>query len=161
MAASPKVFPKTLSWSFILLGLLAVSCGLWALVQSLRSEHWPTTEGLILTARLQQDSSRRGTHYSADSSYEYWVEGARFVGARILFGPRSTAVGDAQQVLNQYPIGEKVVVHYLPSDPQVAVLETKIHGGAWFFLGLGTFFALAGIVLPKIIPLPNKASRGK
>ena len=56
----------------------------------------------------------------------------------------------AQGILNRYPVGKKVSVHYSPGDPSEAVLETGIHGGAWICLGVGTAFGLFGIMFLQI-----------
>jgi len=55
-----------------------------------------------------------------------------------------------QWILARFPVGKKVPVHYSPKAPQLAVLETGIHGGTWTQLSGGTLFVLAGWMLLQV-----------
>jgi hypothetical protein len=83
-------------------------------------------------------------------TYGYEVAGARYTGTKVSIGQMSSSSEYAQGILNRYPVGQKVSVHYAPGDPSEAVLETGIHGGTWICLGVGTVFALAGIMFLQV-----------
>jgi hypothetical protein len=61
---------------FILIGVIAIGCGAWTLLRSLRCAHRPTEEGVIQTAEMgRQSSSDGGDTYSANISYDYQAAG--------------------------------------------------------------------------------------
>jgi hypothetical protein len=129
---------------FMLIGVVAIGCGAWTLLRSLRCAHWPTTEGVIESAEMgRQSSNDGGDTYSANITYEYHVADVHYESARLAFGAMSASPEYAQGILNRYPVGKKVLVHYDPGHPELAVLETGIHGGTWIALGVGTVFVLA------------------
>jgi hypothetical protein len=140
---------------FMLAGVAAIGCGLWLLVHGLQSTHWPVTDGAILTAQMSYHSGDHGGTYSADISYNYQVAGTNYVSTHLAFGSMSSSSSYAQGILNRYPVGKKVQVHYAPDDPKTAVLETGIHGGTWICLGVGTAFILFAIMFMQLV---NKAA---
>jgi hypothetical protein len=135
---------------FIVIGLVAVGAGIWTLTKSLRTEHWPVTDGVILTAEIKSHSGEHGDTYSPEVTYSYRVNGTGYTGKKIAIGQMSSSTGYAQGVLQRYPVGQKVSVHYSPDDPAEAVLETGIHGGVWICFGVGTAFVLAGALFLQI-----------
>jgi len=149
-----QIFRTLFLLLFILVGFIALGAGGWMMLKSIRTEHWPVTDGTIQTAKMSnhESSDEHGSHttYSADVTYSYQVGGANFSGKKIAIGQMSSSVAYAQSVLNRYPVGQKVSVHYSPDDPAEAVLETGIHGGAWICLGVGTMFVLFGVLFLQI-----------
>ncbi len=129
---------------FIVIGLVVLGVGVGMLVKSLRSKHWPVTDGVILSAEMKSHSGEHGDTYSAEVTYSYQVGGVGYVGNKISIGQMSSSTSYAQGILNRYPVGKKVSVHYSPADSSKAVLETGIHGGTWLCLGGGLAFALVG-----------------
>jgi len=135
---------------FIVLGIIAIGAGVWMMIGSLRSEQWPVTDGIILSAEMKSHSGEHGNTYSAEVAYDYQVGGVGYTGRKISIGQMSSSTGYAQGILNRYPVGKKVSVHYSPADPEEAVLETGIHGGTWICLGLGLVFTLVGAMFLQI-----------
>ncbi len=135
---------------FIVIGLVALAAGGWMFVKTLRANQWPVTDGVILTAEMKAHSGENGDTYSPEVTYRYQVNGSSYTGEKIAIGQMSSSTGYAQGVLNRYPVGQKVSVHYSPGDPSAAVLETGIHGGVWICFGVGTAFALFGILFLQI-----------
>ncbi|HTX20837.1 MAG TPA: DUF3592 domain-containing protein [Candidatus Aquilonibacter sp.] len=124
----------------------------WITIKSIRAEHWPVTDGIVQTAEMKSNIDNHGhTTHSADVTYSYQVAGTSYTGDKVSTGEMSSSVAYAQGILNRYPVGKTVTVHYAPDDPSDAVLETGIHGGTWICLGVGTVFALVGILFLKII----------
>ncbi len=145
-------------WLFIVIGLAAVGAGVWTLVKSLRTEHWPVTDGIIQSAHMESHPGNRGsTTYSAEVTYMYQVVGVSYTGKKISIGGMSSSSDYAQGILNRYPVGKKVSVHYSPADPEEAVLETGIHGGTWICFGVGTGFVLFGTMFLQIQRAAAKA----
>jgi uncharacterized protein (TIGR03435 family) len=143
---------------FVVIGLVAVGIGIWTLAKSIRSEHWPVTEGIIQSAEMKShEGSKGGTTYSAEVTYGYQVAGTSYTGDKVSIGQMSSSSEYARGILNRYPVGKKVSVHYLPGDPSDAVLETGIHGGTWICLGVGTAFTLFGIMFLQISRAAGRA----
>ena len=136
---------------FIVVGLVAVGIGSWILAKSIRSEHWPVTDGIIQSAEMKSHQGNKGgMTYSAEVTYTYQVAGTGYTGDKVSIGQMSSSTEYARGILNRYPVGKKVSVHYLPGDPADAVLETGIHGGTWICLGVGTMFTLFGIMFLQL-----------
>ena len=136
---------------FIVIGLVTAGTGIWIFANSLRAEHWPVTDGIVQIAEMMShDANDGGTTYSAKVTYGYQVAGTLYTGDKVTIGQMSAESGYAQGILNRYPVGKKVSVHYSPGDPADAVLETGIHGGTWICLGVGTAFTLFGIMFLQI-----------
>jgi len=128
-----------------------VGVGIWLLTKSLRAEHWPVTDGIVQSAEMKSHSDEHGnTTCSAAVTYSYQVAGATYTGDKVAIGQMSGSAEYAQGILNHYPVGKKISVHYLPGDPSDAVLETGIHGGIWICFGVGTAFTLFGIMFLQI-----------
>lgn len=143
---------------FVVIGLVAVGAGVWTLIKSVRTESWPVTDGVIESAKIQSHSSSKGgTSYSPKVTYTYRVGGANYGGDRIAIGQMSSSADYAQGVLNRYPVGSKVAVHFSPDDPAEAVLETGIHGGTWISFGVGTAFVLVGTMFLQIMRAAARA----
>jgi uncharacterized protein (TIGR03435 family) len=143
---------------FIVIGLAAVGVGGWLLIRSIRTEHWPVTDGIVQSAELKSHSGNHGgVTYSAEVTYSYKVAGASYTGDKVSIGQMSSSSEYARGILNRYPVGRKISVHYSPGDPADAVLETGIHGGMWICLGVGTAFTLVGILFLQIFRAAAKA----
>jgi hypothetical protein len=147
-------------WLFIVIGLAAAGIGLWMILQSWRSEHWPVVAGVVQSAEMKsQDSDNGGTTYSAAVTYTYQVGGVSYTGEKVSIGSMSASSAYAQGILQRYPAGQKVSVHYAPGDPSEAVLETGFHGGTWICLAVGTAFTLFGIMFLQVQRAAAKAQR--
>lgn len=142
-----RIFP----WVFILTGLFAAGCGVKMMVQSIRCESWPSTEGVILTSQMKSHSGDEGgTTYSASICYDYKVSDVHYTSTRWAIGAMSSSSSYAQEILSRYPAGKKVTVYHSPDEPKEAVLETGIHGGTWICLAVGTVFVLAGCMILQL-----------
>ena len=136
---------------FIVVGMVIAGVGVWIFTKSLRVEHWPVTDGIVQSAEMKSHAGNHGgTTYSAEVTYTYRVAGANFTGDKVAIGQMSASTSYAQGILNRYPVGKKVSVHYAPGDPADAVLETGLHGGIWICLAVGTTFTLFGIMFLQI-----------
>jgi hypothetical protein len=145
---------------FIVGGLIALGFGVWNLVWTFRSADWPATEGVIQTASLETRSNDNShvTH-AAKISYTYEVAGTNYTGTRVAFGEMSASATYAQGILNRFPVGKKVPVYFFPNDPQLALLETGVHGGTWICFGVGTVFELASWMMVTIFSAAARAGK--
>jgi hypothetical protein len=148
------LFPLCLGGIFAAVGIGLIVFGLRDRKKAKATETWPTANGTILSARLdQQTRTERNqgrtytrTSYTPIIEYTYTVGGQTHQGSRIFPGTSmSYDHGTAQNIVNRYQPGAAVTVHYDPGDPTQAVLETKAKGGNLFLI-LGGVFALLGIV---------------
>ena len=158
MAQASDRSTRIFLWLFVLIGLGAMGAGAWNLFQSFRCTRWPVTEGVITTAKVTRSSSGKGGDtYGASIAYDYKVAGTFHTSTRLAFGAVNSSRARAQAVLDRYPVGKKVRVHYAPGDPEEAVLETGVHGGTWICFGVGTVFVLAGAMFLGVFSAANRA----
>ena len=84
-----------------------------------------------------------GHKYQADIEYRYSVDGRSYVGNRVSYrwndkpSSRTSDKGYYERVLEKYPVGKNVTVHYNPNDPDEAVLETNPSWVACLILFVG------------------------
>lgn len=138
--------------------LFFAACGLVAsisvisnLAETRAASRWPTAQGTVLSSRAesrrvltQTGGSRTMTVWSPLVEYSYRVGERSYHGSRVAFGPEVAGARDlAEQTVQRYPAGMMVSVHYDPSNPSHATLETAM-AFRWVALlfPLG-FFALA------------------
>ncbi|HEY4234439.1 MAG TPA: DUF3592 domain-containing protein [Lacipirellulaceae bacterium] len=109
-------------------GLVFLALGVWILKNSLhkvelvgQSETWPTVDGFVIRSGVTHDDKSP----RPDVEYRYEVAGRQFeshqIGFDVFFLPGGR--GKLESIVNRYPMGSKVAVHYQPDDPAVAILE--------------------------------------
>jgi hypothetical protein len=110
------------------------------------SAAWPTVQGKVIRCGvIMQRRPNGGSTYRSDICYEYTAAGARREGNVIRFGNLDLATEPAaQKILDPYPAGTVVTVHYQPDNPAVAVLETS-PGAAEYRLKFARWTVVAGI----------------
>jgi hypothetical protein len=121
------------------------------------SAAWQTAPGKVLSSGvILQRRPKGGSTYRANIRYDYTVAGIRHEGGVIQFGSMDMATeAAAQKILDPYPVGAAVTVHYQPDDPNIAALETspaaaryRLKMMTWSLLmGLGIYIALVGFAL--------------
>ena len=139
-------------------------CSLWIVFmiwdnrrQVARARRWPTAEGVVVSSRAEAyrvsgGSPSRGARvklYEPVVEYAYEVNGRDYHGTQVSFGARVSTQSQnaAEERAARYPRDAKVVVHYDPEHPTVAVLETGVAFEARtllvaaVFLGLTLFFS--------------------
>lgn len=146
---------KSFGPSVLLIGLIfffGIAALLWGAIatgQAFDSLSWPTAEGVITSDQVTEGTdSDNTTMYSAEVIYSYQVNGQTFTGSKVSFGDySSSSPSDAEEVVNRYPAGKAVKVHYNPQDYRQAVLEPGFSTGLWIPLGVGTVFILVALFL--------------
>jgi len=144
----PRRKPVLLFAAFSLIAMSLVA-GLFSLGAFLeiaklsRIKDWPSVDGSI-TASSASPGCRGMDAYSPQLEYRYTVNGKAFQGQRRDLG---MAVCDTQarveQIVLRYPVGAHVTVHFDPTRPDYAVLETAVDTTALWFMGLATLLVSA------------------
>jgi hypothetical protein len=139
----PLDHPLALGGYFLLLGLVLAGFSAFHLRRAIRSRHWPSTEGRVTEARLEEDSDGQ---FSVAVSYRYQVDGQTHRGSEDVKHWRPTRES-AQMIARKFPPGEPLVVFYDPEKPSVAVLRPGRTAGPVMLLllscaigGVGLFF---------------------
>jgi hypothetical protein len=136
---------------FVAAGLIASLVVISDLAETRAAMRWPTVAGTVLSSRAE--SRRELTHTGGGTTatvwsplveYSYRVGARSYHGARIAFGPEVAAGRDlAEAVVARYPAGAAVTVHYDPTNPAHATLETNL-AHRWVALVIPlAFFAIA------------------
>ena len=120
-----------LSLVLVLSGLLLSLICMALVGADLRARKWPTAQGKITASTTEREATgydsqhHMGHAWVPEIRYAYEVGGTQFHGKRIGNGIYSSSWrGSANRVANRYPSGTLVTVHYDPSDPTQAVLNT-------------------------------------
>lgn len=101
-----------------------------------KSRTWPTVQGVVIEAGVQQLTRDRGpfNRFREGLKYEYQVDGKTYTSSILSLadlavlgwqnGARSR--GLANRIIRKYPKGKLVTVYYDPHNPSLAVLNTDI-----------------------------------
>jgi hypothetical protein len=132
-------------WKNILLLLAGVACLYYGYkAASTSSSSWSTTTGQVVSTDVtanDTDDIAGDDEYYVEITYAYTVDGAEH---KTSFNTRFVSQSDAEEELNQYPVGKELTVYYLSDDPGTATLspsENKTSG----YIGLITGIVLIGM----------------
>ena len=116
---------------------------------------WPTVQGEVTRAWVHSfRDNNQNLQYMARVKFAYEVQGQRYESERIAWGGRGSSVvsTEAQTVVDRYPTGSRVPVHFNPQKPKEAVLEPSETGGlsmlTWTWVGL----AVVGVLFIAVGP---------
>ena len=121
----------TLIWSLFTLGFDA-SIG-YFVSSNIRSQWYADTTGTITASRMASSTDSDGdTSYRAEFEFDYVVDGQTRHGTKRRYGESSISGTNVrktvQAILDRYPVGANVTVHYDPQHPEWAVLESGLGG---------------------------------
>ena len=135
---------------FLACALVAGSALTLNLAAALTAARWPTTPGTVITSRVESrrelmtgGANRTIEVWSPLVEYVYRVGTREYHGTRIGFGPMVSAGRDlAEAIIARYPEKATVTVHYHPTNPSQATLETHVaHGWVGLMFVLASFAA--------------------
>ena len=147
---------RIVPWFVLLLGVFAVYVGVEDVLRALATTQWPSVDGTVVRSTVgspQQPSSSGSTKYTADVVYEYAVDGNGLTGNRITAADFITNdLSIIQGILDRYPVGRTVTVHYRPDDPRESVLEPGLRALSFLMAGMGIPTVLVGLGLVVFAP---------
>lgn len=147
---------RIVPWFVLLCGAFAVYVGIQDVLRAAGTTRWPSVDGTIvrsLVASPEQPSSSGSTKYRADVVYEYAVDGADLTGNRITTADFATNDHSViQGIVDRYPVGRIVAVHYRPDDPRESVLEPGLRALSFLIAGIGIPTLLVGLGLVLFAP---------
>lgn len=146
---------------FILFGGAILNSGVKTMFTANTSKNWQTIEGKIISSTVDSKRGRKGgMTYHAEVLYEYTVNGQTQSSHDIAFGSYgSSDPSHARSIVNKYPAGSQVTVHYSPSNPAKAVLEVGISGQTYFVPAFGAVFFCAGLAMFIFAPAAIQRQR--
>jgi hypothetical protein len=131
--------------------VLLLSTVIFELPKSIASLAWPTTEGVVLSSdiHLMTGWSEDSEGWAPSVSYRYSVNGREYVSGNIEIQDVGNGNTDylAYQVIQRYPVGERVKIYYNPGDPTIAVLEPGIPDNEPLWVLLITTATVTGAIL--------------
>lgn len=137
-------------------GIFLMAWGVYEIKGSRESRNWPSTKGTVTSSSISEQtrrdtSTRRTTTtYFPRVLYEYQVKGRHYTSHRIEFGGDSGGMKRmAKKVVDKYPSGKKVTVHYNPQDPQYGVLEAGFTWSSLIVFLAGIAFFCVGVLFFK------------
>ena len=113
------------------LGVYLILFGLMWIRQGVTERLWPTVTGTVVSSAVGSFRTAGGgakvaaRMFQATVFYEYEAGGRRYRSSQIRREKISGSEGLANGVVEKYPAGSQVLVHYNPSNPADAVLETS------------------------------------
>lgn len=156
-----RVFPLI----FVVVGASVAFFGIRGLIRAKASVDWPSAQGKVIESSVERQrssgSNGSSTTYHAEILYEFTIDGTTFNGERVAYGDYgSSSPSHARRIVNRYPKGKNVTVHYLPGNPEECLLEPGVKGQSFFLPGFGLIFFTVGILmavfLPKVIRKQNR-----
>ena len=139
------IMPVIISLPFLIIALVFVALALRTRRKASGARNWNTTDGRILSSYVERRRRVSGTGSTSSLypviAYEYHVDGQRYQGHRINFGSEvgSSFASMTQGVVDKYPPGSAVSVHYNPEIPTQAVLEKTAGVSTKIFLLVAVF----------------------
>jgi hypothetical protein len=115
------------------------------LPKALASLRWPITKGAVVSSEVVVIGISNWEGWHPRVSYRYSVDGKDYVSNDIEVIDLGNGNTDyyAQRVVEKYPPGEQLEVHYDPDNPAVALLESGIPDND-IFISLGFVVGAAG-----------------
>jgi hypothetical protein len=129
-----------------------------------QSKVWPTAQGKITASTLTESTSTdndgmTNTTYKPSVQYTYDVGGKSYTADRLSRGlAMAYDLGTARRIIERYPVGAAIAVHYDPAAPAEAALETNAGGGTALRI-VGVVMLVAGVLCAAAAAIPPLLSR--
>jgi hypothetical protein len=120
------VFTKPILSLFCGLLLLIVGLFLLGVPQSVASNDWFATEGVVISSKLQEECCNSYTEgWYPRVIYRYSVNRHEYTSDKIHFVDLGSLNTDyySRETIRKYPVGKKVMVYFNPDNPFQAILE--------------------------------------
>ena len=140
--------PSVIAWAVMLGGFAVLAWGAVAYRAIMNSRAWPSTSGVIASARVVEDPPSDA--YVIRLTFQYVVAGATYRCERIQFGG-DTRYGNAEEARlaleGSFAPAKEVRVFYSPIAPEYAVLCRGVSFNLAATLGVGGLLAVIGALL--------------
>ena len=148
-------------------GAYLLYMGGYAFYLAHESEKWPMADGTIkesyvafqtttssypMSVPLEKRPTTTSRMHSPIIIYQFIVDGKSYNGNRISFGAMSGS-GDpsyAEDVVNRYPKGAAIKVHYQNGEPYSNVIEPGLTGGSWVIPVFGAVIMIIGVLFIRV-----------
>ena len=135
----------------LLIGVGLLALGWFQFRKVMASRAWPAATGRIVAAKVGRETQQGDadepdrTVFFPSIEYEYEAGGMRQRGNRIAFDQRTySKPGEAEMVLEGFPVGGAVEVFYNPGKPGEAVLEKRGSSGV-VLMAVGGLMSVLGL----------------
>ena len=134
---------------FAIIGLGAMSFGIWGVMRGAESNAWPTAPGEIIRSDYDiVENSADRFRTDAIIEYTYKAVGKTFTSDQLdAGGLDGGSPSDDRRRTNEYPVGKKVNVPYNPDEPSDAMLIPGVASGSWILIAFGAIFTAVPIVI--------------
>lgn len=152
---SPKsiLMGYVVPWLFLIAGVVVLCVGVRKCVHASASTNWPQTDGVIVESFVETDHRTDGTRFAPRIVYEYAVGDDLHTATTVSYGDYSASWDShAREVVDRYPVGERVTVYYHPQDHDTAVLEPGSRFNAYLVAVMGLLFTVVGARLIVYMP---------
>jgi len=134
------------------------------LYQGMATQNWPTTQGMIYSAKLGYTTShpfdKDAAFYHTIVSYRYQVDGATYTGDTVyLKDIPFLSLDEAEQRLVMFSPASLHTIAYDPDAPATAVLVSGVAPTLWQLLAPAILFLGIGISLSGLLSQSRQRSR--
>lgn len=156
MSRPEKKLKSVLPWALMFFGVLAFAKGAVDVVDSLASYGWSEASATILESRVvkkrNSTSKSKKTSYHPYVQYTYTVGGEVYYADRISFGIKGSSflsnnMSKADEVINKYPVAEKIIIYHDAKKPSESVIEKGFKLSALVLPVIGVALLLAGLAV--------------
>jgi len=140
METSPakSVIPVFLFFLLLLLGWFTYS--IIGFTKAVQTKSWPTTNGTVVSSEVKKVASK-GTHqYQPVVNYYYEIGAETYSSNKYSSTNARGSSQWAKAIISGYPDEATITVHYNPSKPEQAVLNTGLQYDNYWMTGLSAFF---------------------
>ena len=112
---------------------------------ALAQKHWPVTDGIVIRAEIVGSRAFR-----PEVTCAYEIDGQKYRLTTNLgtpgFGNKRSRRDTAGRILQEYPVGRIVSIHYDPEDPARAFLRVGPAWNTFMKLSLGMLILIPGMI---------------
>jgi len=134
---------------FAILGCAILFSGILGIERGGAIKGWPTTDGIVTDSYVQSVHHGGRSPYTSHSpmlTYDYIVNGDSYRSTKHAPSHGTDSLASAEAILEEYPVGTTVLVHYDPGNPADSVLETAIDADTMAAPFIGGSLILLGVI---------------
>lgn len=147
-----RFYSSVVGLAFLVAGAAALLQGGFALEEALRSSHWPSVPGRVVSSKVVAVSCLEGgggNCTAPDIRYRYAVRGIELEGTRLGVLAWETNGSAAKDAVAAFPEGREVTVYYDPTIPSRSVLRTGPGWAEILMIAVAAGMVLGGLYVLK------------